>query len=57
MLLFMRKPTSVADLHMEQLVGTEELLPAILPACLQHGPLDSDLYATSMSHSAPDTEG
>jgi hypothetical protein len=53
MLLYMHKHTSVADPHVEQLVGTEELLPAIVPAYLQH---DSALYATSMSQSAPDAD-
>jgi hypothetical protein len=47
MLLCMHKHTSVADLHVEQLVGTEELLPAIVPACLRHD-------STSMSRSAYD---
>lgn len=31
MLLFMHRDTSVADLHVEQSVGTEELLPDIVP--------------------------
>ena len=56
MLLYMHNNTSVVDLHKEQLVGTEELLPAIVPACCTYLHHDSALCTIAMSQSVIATD-
>ena len=56
MLLYMHNNTSVVDLHKEQLVGTEELLPSIIPVCCTYLQRDSTLYTIIISHCAVDAD-